>query len=376
MKIRRLYDALKYFVIGVLCLAMAGFLGTALQEAAHERDRGASLASIPNYNYVPDIRKLKSEGKLIEALEMARFVMRQSDMPGQAEASELEQELQSEIGSVWGRSKRVANGFVNGSGNSVEELCGGIASDMVIWGDIRDLLKQGYYGVTGNETDPVIVALAGVGLATEALDAADWAPAVLKAFRKIGALSRKFSDFLIMACKRSAKARKLDGALKTAFKNLRGLVDTMGLARASAIFKHVDAPADLSAIGKVAKKSADAAYFTVRNGGAEGVDVIRRLGGTEAGITAMTAAAKKGPSGIAWLKRGGTGHTVVLRTRLGTRVLKNLRLNRPQQLVAEMAVRYSGAMSALRLATVLCAFGGLLAWVRAVSRLWPVVRRP
>jgi len=46
-----------------------------------------------------------------------------------------------------------------------------------------------------------------------AVDVADWAPAVLKAFRKIGALSRKFADFVITAAKKSVKGRKLDGTL-------------------------------------------------------------------------------------------------------------------------------------------------------------------
>ncbi len=370
MKLGKLYDALKYFTVGVLCLLVAGFLFTALREVVQKSQIEDKLKSIPNYNYVPDIKALQAEGKLREALEMSRFVIRHADMPGQEDAGQLEIELEKELTSLWGRCKRVANGFITGSGNSIEELSGGIASDMIVWGDVRDLFKQGYYKVTGSETDPIIASLAGIGLLTEAIDAADWAPAVLKAFRKIGALSRKFGDFILSACKKSAKARKLDGTLKTVFKNLGGLVDRMGLARASAVFKHVDTPADLSAIGKVAEKNADAAYFTVKNGGADGVYIVKRLGDTDAGITTMAKAAKKGPRGIQWLRRGGAGHKYVIKTRLGARLIKNLRLRRFQQLVTKIAKKSPGAMKAFWTFTVLAILAGIFAFVESGRKIF------
>jgi hypothetical protein len=236
---------------------------------------------------------------------------------------------------------------------------------MIIWGDIRDLFKQGYYHITGTETDPVVTALAGIGLLTEGVDAVDWAPAVLKAFRKIGALSRKFADFVITAARKSAKGRKLDGALKTAFENLRTLADKMGLARSAAVFKHVDDPADLAAITAVARKNVDAAYFTVKNGGADGVGLIKRLGDTDGGVASMAQAAKKGPAGIQWLKRGGAGHKYVVRTRLGARLLKNLRLHRPQQLITELAKKYPGLKKALWAGTILSLLGACFSFLES-----------
>lgn len=370
MKIGKLYDALKYLVIGVLCLVIAGFLFASLLEVRTERQIDDSLMAIPNYNYVPDIKELKDEGKLSEALEMARFVIRHTDMPGQEEAKALEKELESEIKSLWGHTKRVTNGFVKGSGNSIDELSGGIASDMIIWGDIRDLCKQGYFRVTGKETDLVIASLAGIGLLTEAVDVMDWAPAVLKAFRKIGALSQKFADFVITAARKSAKERKLDSALKTSFANVRQLTDKMGFARTATVFKHVDDPADLALITAVAQKNADAAYFTVKNGGADGVGLIRQLGDTKVGVSTMAQTAKKGPAGIQWLKRGGAGRKYVVRTRFGARLLKNLRLHRPQQLITEIAKKYPATMKTLWAATILAFFSALFAFVESGRKLY------
>lgn len=370
MKIRKLYDGLKYIIVGVVCLMIAFFLYTSLCEVSCERKIEESLEVLPNYNYVSDIKTLKEEGKLGEALDMARFVISHPDMPGQEDAKALEKDLENERTSLWGRTKRATRGFVTGSGNSTEELVGGMTSDMIIWGDFRDLLKQGYYKVTGEKTDPVIVAFAGIGLATEVVDFADWAPAVLKSFRKIGALSSKFTDFIITAAKKSAKGRKLDGALRIVFGNLRCLVDKMGLARTATVFKYVDDPADLVSITAVAQKNADAAYFTVKNGGADGVNIVKRLGDTEVGVASMARAAKKGPAGIAWLKRGGAGHKHVVRTRLGVRFLKNLRMHRPQQLLKEAAKEFPRLREVLWMSTILALLGAFFSFVVSVRKFY------
>ena len=369
MKPGNLYDICKYVLLGLLCILITVFLFSSLRAIPMERAMERFFARMSDYNYVPDIKELKAEGKLSEALEMARFVIRHPDMPGQEQAKQLEEELERELTSLWGRAKRATKGFVVGGGNSIEELGGGIASDMLVYGDIRDLVKQGYYRVTGKETDPVIVALAGLGLLTEFVDAADWAPAVLKAFRKAGALSKKFAAFITTACKKSTKMRKLDGALKQAFKGIRILTDKMGLGRAAAVFKHVDTPADLAAISKVAQMNPDAAYFTLKHGGRQGVYIVKTLGGSEAGVAAMAKAARKGPRAIEWLARGGAGHKYVLRTRFGARFIKTLRLDRPQQLVTETARNSPGLRGVLWVATGLTLLGSVLAFVEAGRRI-------
>ena len=310
MRFKNLYKAFKSIVGGLFFLLVTGFLFSSLLEVDFRSNLYQSLENMPNYNYTQDIRELQKEGKLSEALEMAHFVIKHNDMPGQLETRQLAEELEKEIASLWGRIKRATKGFITGSGNSIEELSGGIASDLIIYGDVRDLVKQGYYKITGKDTDTVVVALAGIGLLTEAVTFADWVPSVLKAFRKIGALSKKFADFVILACKKSVKTLKLDGVLKAALKNIEGLVDKMGLARTAAVFKHIDTPSDLSAIAKTAEKNVDAAYFTVRNGG---IDILKQFDATDAGINIMKKAAKKGPRGITWLSKGGGGYKYVIR---------------------------------------------------------------
>ena len=66
----------------------------------------------------------------------------------------------------WNRAYRAGKGFVVGEGTSIEELGGAVVSDFLLWGDIRDLAKQGYYKIKGKETDPVVAGLAAVGVLT------------------------------------------------------------------------------------------------------------------------------------------------------------------------------------------------------------------
>ena len=151
---------------------------------------------------------------------------------------------------------------------------------------------------------------------------------------------------------------------------MRQLTDKMGFARTATVFKHVDDPDDLALITAVAQKNADAAYFTVKNGGADGIGLIRQLGDTNVGVSTMAQTAKKGPAGIQWLKRGGAGRKYVVRTRFGARLLKNLRLHRPQQLITEIAKKYPATMKTLWAAAILAFFSALFAFVESGRKLY------
>lgn len=337
MKIRNIFRAARSLFFGLLLVFMAALFFNGLREAHLEEQALAELELLPDHDYIPEIKALREEGRLEEALTMARFVTAHPQMPGQEEAERLQKEIQGEIDSYWTKARRAVSGFVTGEGNTGAEVVGAVASDMVLWGDVRDLSKQAWYKVSGQETDPVLAALAGVGLLTEVVDGADWAPAVLKAFRKVGTLSKKFIDYLVTACRKSIKAKKLEGGLGSVFAHLKILGEKLGLSRTSTVFKHVDDPADLAALAKVAEKSPDAAYLTVRNGGKSGVEIARDLGGSDVAVESMEKAATKGPKGLAWLKKGGKGRTYVLKTRWTARLLKNLWLSRIQMLIKLLA---------------------------------------
>lgn len=65
-------------------------------------------------------------------------------------------------------AKRFASGFVTGSAEDVGSLSGTVAGDLVVWGDIRDVVRESKHLVMGEDTDRLILGLATAGLAVTA----------------------------------------------------------------------------------------------------------------------------------------------------------------------------------------------------------------
>jgi hypothetical protein len=352
--------ALRHLAIAILCATLGLFLLTALTEGLAERRLTRSLLALPDHDYTADLLRMKNAGRVSEALSWARYVTNNPALPNQAAASNLVIQLEKAQASLWSQADRAAKGFITGSGASVEEMGGAIASDMVVYGDCRDLLLQGYYRITGRETDSVVAALAGVGLLTEGIDMIDWAPAVLKAFRKANALSQRFGEWLISACRRSTKARALDPALKQLFNDIKRLHERLGLARTAVVFKHVDDASDVAFLAKHADAHPGEVYRFMARASDDGLPLLRRYADKPRGFDFIALATRKGSAGLNALRAGGELRHVTLFVRYGERVLRTFRLRRPQQLLHALAMRSPAARSALW-----CAAGLLL-----LAALW------
>lgn len=374
MKILKLYVGLKYAVAGTMCFLIASFLYATLYKATSEHRIEKTFEVLPDFNYSHEIKELKKDGKLFEALELARFVIRHPEMPGQIEARAFEREIESDLSSLWSKAKRATKGFITGSGVSIEEIMGGIASDMIIYGDLRDLVTQGYYKITGEESDPFIVVLSSVGILTQ-VAVADWVPAVLKVFRKTGALSQRLGEFVMVAAKESINEGKLDGTLKSLFENLTILTDRMSLGRTATILKHVNDPDDLASIAAVAKRNAEVAYFTIKNGGDDGILIIKHLGASEIGVSSLAQAARKGPAGIEMLKPGGEVYKILEKSRFCSRVIKNFYLERPQKLIEEFAKKSSKAITIIYVCLILFLVLGAFLFIEAGRKFYSMLRQ-
>ena len=63
---------------------------------------------------------------------------------------------------------RFATGFATGEGDDLASLSGTVAGDLTVYGDLRDLVREGKHLVMGEEADPLLLGLASVGLAITA----------------------------------------------------------------------------------------------------------------------------------------------------------------------------------------------------------------
>jgi len=64
--------------------------------------------------------------------------------------------------------KRFATGLVTGNADDVASLSGTVAGDLFVFGDIRDVVREGKHLAMGEDTDRLVLGLATVGLAVTA----------------------------------------------------------------------------------------------------------------------------------------------------------------------------------------------------------------
>lgn len=365
MKGLNMFAKIKRFLSGFLCLLLGG---GGLWFCA-SGDFESTVDELPDYDYLPEIRELESAGRLGEAEHLADFVLGGSDITNREEVAALRDEIHQRRTSFWGRARRAVSGFVKGDGTSVEELGGAVVSDFFLWGDIRDLAKQGWNKVKGKETDPVVTGLAAVGVITSfasyvpdpaegAEVSADASFSLLKTLRKTGHLSKRFCGVLVDGCRQSVKAKSLSKGMKEIAVGMKHLFDGVGAARAAAIMKHVDDVDSLTAVSKMAKQAAEPTAILVRKHGAAGVDAIRELSKVEDGAEALAKAARKGPKGL---------KKILAYTKYGARGAKSFRHKHLQEL-AEAIAKEIGRLPMAIISGILALFGLLQ------TRFWKAVR--
>ena len=285
----------------IVMLAVALLMLPALLDAGKKTDVPLSPEMLPDYNYVRIVKQLLHQNRFREASELCSDIIVQ-ELPGAEEAKALKKLCDQEISYAANRLRRGAKGFITGSTDSVEEAGGAIISDIIIYGDIRDLAMQGWFKISGQETDPLIICLASVGLCTELVQWADWMPAVLKAMRKSGALTERFAGNLQKLASKAIKTGKMDQASTSLFSNLATLLRRNSFQRSNRILQYVETPKDLAIYLKVAEHSPSTPYLLIKSGGTDGAFVLRKFGDSESGIHFLSQAARKGPAGVAFLK--------------------------------------------------------------------------
>lgn len=276
-------------IVGGLCLSVV---------AEYATDPVRALSKLSYHDYLADIRKLRQEGKQAEALQLAQYVSRNPDFPNQdLIAAEIEDMKTKE--SPVNRIKRGIVGFLTGRGESAEEMGGAMVSDLLLGGDLRDVIAH-LGGFDGKDADPFVEALRSVSGLTAQAQTVDWSPSLLKILRKSDSVSQPFENWLMSEIKKSLQKGDLTPELASALQNSARLAQRIGLPRMRSTFQAVDTPEDLAAFTALAEKNSDTAYLIVKNGGME---LLRRQKGQfdSKSLELLKLAANKGPEGVAVL---------------------------------------------------------------------------
>lgn len=166
------------------------------------------------------------------------------------------------------------DGFVTGRVSGGASLTGTIAGDLFVYGDIRDLVREGHHLATGDEVDTVLMGLAGAGIAATAAT-----------FMSVGTAAPVRAGLTLM--KDARRAGRIGGELAAwTGRSARALVDTPALKRAVASASVTKPATSVRAIRASLRLDKAEGLFTA----AKDINRVRGAAGTRAAFDIMKVA--------------------------------------------------------------------------------------
>ena len=202
--------------------AMAGMAACAVACALlwpHAREAGAILAAQDDPGVLSDLQLnsvLRNNHALVAENIEAALAANDADLANSFvdlarekgirvtdELSRRVSEAVMEEGSSSHLAKRFATGLVTGNADDFASLSGTVAGDLFVFGDIRDVVREGKHLATGEDTDRLVLGLATVGLLVTAatyISVGGVAPVragltLVKDARKVGRLGEGLTEW-------------------------------------------------------------------------------------------------------------------------------------------------------------------------------------
>jgi hypothetical protein len=170
--------------LGLALVGMAASVAVGAALWPHARDAYAVLAAQDDPAELSGIRlnsALRNNPALIQQNIEAALAANDADLASSfvelareqnvAVADELSKRVSdavTEENSTSAFAKRFATGLVTGNSDDVAGLSGTVAGDLFVFGDIRDVVREGKHLAMGEDTDHLILGLATAGLAVTA----------------------------------------------------------------------------------------------------------------------------------------------------------------------------------------------------------------
>jgi hypothetical protein len=289
-----------------LALAGAAFSGAAFAVLwPHARDAGALLLAQDDPVALSDMQMksaLRNNPSVIDQnveaalssndADLAKSftdLASDSDVPVATNVATKVDAAVAEENSTANTAGRFAKGLVTGEADDVASLSGTVAGDLFVFGDIRDVIREGKRLVMGEDTDRLVLGLATVGLAVTAATYVSAGGAVpvragltmVKDARKVGRLGAGLTEWAgrsargvvdapmlqkavadasiarpgqtISAVKAAFKAEKA-GALVRLAKDTGRVAEKAGTKGALDVLRIADGPADVARAAKLAEK--------------------------------------------------------------------------------------------------------------------------
>jgi hypothetical protein len=170
--------------IGLALAGMAVCVTALAQVAPHARDAFAILAAQDDPAALADLQvnsAMRNNPALVADNIEAALTAEDADLAASfvelaherniAVSDELSKRVSdavTETNSSSHFAKRFATGLVTGNADDVASLSGTVAGDLLVFGDIRDVVREGKHLAMGEDTDRLVLGLAAAGLAVTA----------------------------------------------------------------------------------------------------------------------------------------------------------------------------------------------------------------
>jgi hypothetical protein len=146
---------------------------------------------------------------------------REKNVPLSEELSRRVSDAVTEEGSSSHFAKRFASGLVTGNADDVASLSGTVAGDLFVFGDIRDVVREGKHLALGEDTDRLVLGLAAAGLVVTAatyVSVGGVAPVragltLVKDARKVGRLGEGLTEWAGRSAREVVDAPMLQNAV-------------------------------------------------------------------------------------------------------------------------------------------------------------------
>jgi hypothetical protein len=309
---------------------------------------GPYLEALPAYPYCAEAAAALALDRVLDALELA-------------EAGACPEELaaaRSRWSSLAAAFQRCLDGAWTGYGDDAAAVGCAVASDLVVFGDVRDLTRQGLAWSRGDATDPVLVALSTAGLVLTFAPQVGLGNALMKVARRAGTLTNALAGGVVTLVRRGAWA-----PLATMLGDAGRIGAKVGVARGSRALAYADDAAEMAALARYVERVPQP-LLGLRWGGKAAV----RLADDDA---LYRAALTRGPDGLRLAAERG-GRALLTRQPLLVALAKGVWKN-PEALARALA---AVAAWLLRWATWPWVAGFAAALAVAAALVWPRGRRP
>ena len=201
-------------------------------------------------------------------------------------------------------AKRFATGLVTGTADDAASLSGTVAGDLFVFGDIRDVVREGKHLAMGQDTDRLVLGLATAGLAVTALtyvSAGGAAPVragltLVKDARKVGRLGEGLAEWAGRSARDLVDAPVLEEAVASA-----------SVTRPGAAVNAIKAAFHAEKAGGLVRLAKDVGRVTEKAGTSGALDTLRIAEGPKDVARAARLAEAKGGQTRAILKILGRG---------------------------------------------------------------------